>query len=219
MLKEAVHEDFRAEMDAMPPEEEILRNHPFSEDHTRKMKALFTFERRKIAARRMWSYSKVAVIFLCILSTVTFSLLMISPEVRAAVRNAIVRVWEGFTSVEFPDASTPEKESKDFSPEYIPQGYTMISSVEFGDSRLTVYMDEDDNMLMLEVSSADSHAVDNENREYYSVYHNGVEYHIYDSVDIEQFSTVVVWTQEGFSFSMSGEIPIDEIIRAAVSVK
>jgi len=75
------------------------------------------------------------------------------------------------------------------------------------------------NNLQLEVSLADSHAVDNENREYYSEYYNGVEYHVYESVDIERVSSVIVWTQESFSFSMSGEIAIAELIRVAVSVK
>ena len=218
MLKEAVKADFEAEIESLPPEDEILSNHPLSEEHTRKMKALFAWERRKVITRHLWSYAKVAVIFLCILSTVTFSLLMISPEVRAAVRNAIVRVWEGFTSVEFTDNNTPSKESKDFSPEYIPQGYALLSVDEFGDSYIMVYIDDDSNMLMLEISSTDSHAVDNENREFYEEQHNGVEFYIYESVDIKRISSVVVWTQEGFSFSLSGVIPIDALIRVAVSV-
>jgi len=219
MLREAVKADFEAELESLPTEDEILNNYPLSEEHTRKMKALFAWERRKVTTRHLWSYTKVAAIFLCILSTVTFSLLMISPEVRAAVRNAIVRVWEGFTSVVFTDNNTPSKESKDFSPEYIPQGYALLSADEFGDSCIMVYIDEESNMLILEISSTDSHAVDNENREYYEERHNEVELFIYESVDIERVSSVIVWTQEGFSFSLSGVVPIDALIKVAFSVK
>jgi len=71
---------------------------------------------------------------------------------------------------------------------------------------------------MVEVSPADSHAVDNENRGYYSVYHIGVEYHVFATVDIGRFSSVIVWAQESFSFSVSGVLPIEELIRVAVSV-
>jgi hypothetical protein len=81
MLKEAVIADFRAEMEAMPSEEEILRDHPYSEEHNRRMKALFASERRRTAVARLWSFAKAAVIFISVFATLAFALLMTNPEV------------------------------------------------------------------------------------------------------------------------------------------
>jgi hypothetical protein len=218
ILKEAVTANFRAKMEAMPSEEEIRREHPLSERHIRRMKTLFAWERRQVTLKKLWSISKAALIFLCVLTTITFALLMTNPTVRAAVRDAIVRVLEGFTSVEFTGTDTPTKDARDFSPRYVPQGYTQFSVEEYGDNCLTIYMDADSNILMLDIGLPGFHAVDTDHREYYTKMQDGIEYHIYEARDTELYSNIV-WSSDGHSFRLSGVVPIDELLKMALSME
>jgi hypothetical protein len=218
MLKEAVTANFRAKMEALPSEDEIRREHPLSERHIQRMKKLFAQERRQAALKKVWSFAKAALIFLCILSTLTFALLMTNPSVRAAVRDAIVKVWEGFTSVEFTNKDKPAKEARDFSLGYIPKGYTKLSIEEYGDNCLTIYTDAEGNMLMLDVAFPIYYAVDNDHREYYSIVQGGIEYHVFEAPDTENYSQII-WESDGFSFELTGIISVDELHKMALSVE
>lgn len=70
-----------------------------------------------------------------------------------------------------------------------------------------------------EVSAVVFHAVKNEYHDYHTETHDGIEYHIYTSLDVNLAASVIVWTREGFSFSISGQVPVDELLKAARSLE
>jgi hypothetical protein len=218
MLKEAVTENFRERMNAMPSEEELLRAHPPSEEHTRKMNALFARERRRSAARKVWSFTKAAVMFVCVLAAIAFALLMANPEIRAAVWDVIIQVREGHLRIVFTETGTPSREARDFSLKYIPEGYTLESVDEYGPNCMTIYMDADGKMLVLNVSLPDAQGFDNENLEFYTETHDGITYYIFESYDIEQYQSGIAWMNEGFVFNVSGMFPIHELFEIAFSL-
>ena len=218
MLKEAVAANFHNKMSVMPSEEEILKEHPFSDNHIHKMNKLFAIERRTTYIRSVISVAKIAMLVVCVIAALTFSLLLTSPQVRAAVQDAIVKFYEGFTSVAFVDTDKPDKAAQGFSPSYIPKAYSLASSEAYGENSIAIYMDADENMLMLEVSPSGFFAVDNEYLTYYTEVHDGVTYHIHESPDKEHFS-FLLWTNDGFSFCLNGVIHVEELLKTARSVE
>lgn len=217
LLREAVAANFREKMEAMPSEEELLRENPPSDRHVRRMKAIFAMERRMRIRGTLFKYTKAAVLVICIAATLFFALLMTNSNVRAAVRDAIVQVWEDFTSVKYDDSTVSEKSAQDFSLGYIPIGYSFDSAVENGDNFLSVYTDAHNNTLILNISPTALHAVDTEYRDYYTESKNGVIYHVYEAHDAEHES-YVIWSHENFSFRLSGVVSVKEIMRSATSL-
>jgi hypothetical protein len=218
ILKEAIAANFRAKMDAMPPEDEILQETPFSEQHNRKMDTIFALEWRIPVARKIFAFAKAAAIFICIAATLTAALLMTNPQVRAAVHKAIVEFFEGFTRIEFTDPHDEVKEAQGFSPRSIPQGYELTYTEEYGLNALTIYEDPDGNMLMLAVDPPDVINVNNEFHRYFTEIRDGITYHIHEAIN-DGFDSSIVWINEGFMFSIRGIITAGELLDIAHSVE
>jgi len=222
MLKEAVTANFQAKMDALPSKEETLREYQFSAKHTRRMKKLFAMERRTPFARQIHSFAKAAALVLCVAAVLFASVLAVSPQIRAAVWEAIVRVFDRHTEIEFrePEGS-PIREARDFSPRHIPQGY-MLTHEEFfephGESYTAIYKNADGDMLVFGVDPPGQVSVDNEYLVYYTEIHAGVTYHIHESHDGERES-VIIWSMDGFAYSLYGLVPVDELMTVAQSVE
>jgi hypothetical protein len=218
MLREAVTANFRSKMDAMPSEDEIMKEHPLSDGHNRRMDALFAMERRQAVTRKMFVNAKAAVIFICVTATLTFALMMTNPEVRAAVRNAVVSFYEGFTRVEFEEPHNDEKEAQGFSPRHIPHGFELTHSEILGFNYLAIYENADGNIIILDIGPPDAINVDNDEHTYYEETHDGVIYHIHEALDEDKF-TSVMWTNKGFMFSLKGNARKEEFMDMARSME
>lgn len=218
MLKEAVTANFHNKMRAMPPEEELLRKYPPSAEHICKMNSLFLQERRRETIKIRLNYAKVAVFILCLASTILFSILMFNPQVRAVVRDAIVQFFDGFARIEYNEPDETPKTAQSFTPGYLPEGYELIKTEEYGDNCFVIYEDADGNRLMLNISPADSHMGDTDNRVYRTEIHEGVTYHIFEAHDADDYSTIT-WSKEGFMFSLTGAVPLEELMNTAHSLE
>jgi hypothetical protein len=217
IIKDAVIADFKAEMESIPSETEILQEHPLSSGHIRKMKKIFALERRREMTRRIATYAKSAVIVLCVTVTFFFVLLMLNPEVRATVREAIVDFFEGFTRIGFIETDLPTSNSSDFSLQYIPDGFTQTSADQYGESQLIVYENKDGNAIMFDFGTGGSYTVDNEFTVYHTEISDGITYHIYKASDTIHDSNII-WAVDGYTFQINGTAPIEELKRMAYSL-
>jgi len=218
MLKEAVAANFRSKMEVLPLEEQLLKEYPPSPEHVAKMKSLFKRERRIETVKKLLSFTKAAVVVLCVAATVFFSALMLVPQVRATVRDAIVQFFGLFTQVEFTPTESADREVGSFSLRHIPDGYGQTDVYEYGDNFIRIYGDADGNTLIFHISPPDTHAGDTEHRAYRTEIHKGITYHIYEALDTNTNSDVS-WAQNGFMFSLTGSIPVDELMKTAYSLK
>ena len=216
MLKEAVTANFNEKMKNMPPEEELRKLYPFSEVHIHKMKAIFRTERRRETLKKIIPSVKAAVIIVCVIAACALATLMANPDVRAAARDAIVRFFKGYTSIGFTDDENTQKEARNFKLGYVPEGYELINSSEFGENVNHMYMDENENMLVFYVGPPGTFLVDDEQHSFRIKTHGGVDYYIFESFTDDIYSTIV-WAQDGFSFSIFGLVPFDELFEAALS--
>jgi len=218
MLKEAVKSNFQAKMKAMPNEEQLLKEYPPSCEHIRKMKSLFKWEHRRNVTRSILSFAKAAVLVLCAAVTVLFAALIISPQVRAAVRDTVVQFFESFTRIEFNTYARADKKATDFSLGYVPDGYARMSVTEYGDAVLVTYGDSENNMLLFNISPPDTHTVDSENADYHVETYSGITYYIYEAAEETEYSNIA-WSQDGYVFSLMGIVSVDELMKTALSLE
>jgi len=218
MLQKAVTSNLHNKIKAMPPEEELLQKYPPSAEHIRKMKSLFFKERRMDVMKKLRSFTKAAVLFLCIATTFLFAVLMFNPHVRAAVRDTFVQFFEGFTRIEFNNHNGTIKDIQSFNAKYIPEGYVQTNVEDYGDSRLIIYVDEGGNMLMLNIGFPDLHTGDVDNRDYRIEVHEHISYHIFEAYVFDDFSNVT-WIQEGFMFNLTGAASVEELLKIAWSLE
>lgn len=218
MIKEAVIANFEERMAAMPTEEQLRKEYTPSPEHVRKMKKLFAWERRCDFRKKAMMIAKAAVIVLCVTTTVLFSALMFNSEVRAAVRGTIVRFFEGFAQVELSNSETPNRTVDSFSLGYLPNGYELISSEDVGEGIFEIYSDADGNLLFFDIGLPDSIFSDTDHREYREEDHKGIAFHIFESPNTEYDSTLI-WEQDGFMFNLTGIIPIEELLKMALSLE
>ena len=59
---------------------------------------------------------------------------------------------------------------------------------------------------------------DNEHNSYDTFYHNGIEYHYYESNNADFYSTLI-WYENGYSFSVLAHLPKDEFVKIAENVE
>ena len=219
MLKEAVAANFRAKMNAMPPKDETLREHPFSDGHNRRMEKLFAVERRKPMIKKVRAFAKAAVLVLCVAAVLFGAVLAVNPQVRAAVWEAIVRFFEGHTEIEYREPEAPPaKEARDFFPQYIPEGYTLTQEEADEFSYFAVYENADGDMFLFSVDPPGVISVDNDNFHYYTEEHDGITYHINQLHDGEK-DAAIIWLQDDFMFNLAGAAPVDELMKMARSMK
>lgn len=152
LLTGAFEEYLRREAEKLPSDEELREEFPPREEECRKYgeKA----RRKGRASSAMVILKRVAVITLAVIS-VTFALLMMDKNVRAAVTGTIIRIFDDHTDVSFNDPDSEinffeGKEVSDLSVGYVPEGLVMceeaaIDDDEYADKvRLLIMSDPND---------------------------------------------------------------------------
>jgi hypothetical protein len=227
LLRQAVIDDVNREAERW---EEINKNSPpvqFSRRHNRRMKAIFAETKRLINKReihdeipirlrrfaRTLAYAAAVVI-------IAFNILILTiPTVRAAAGEAIVNFFDKYVSF----SPYPNDESEIFNSElrpiYIPSGYTETSSSILGEVVLILYDNEAGDILSFSYGSTDDLLqVNNENVDYSEVVIDNIIYYVFIANSID-YVNMVVWEKDNLRFSVDGNIPTDELIKIAASVK
>jgi len=167
--------------------------------------------------------SRAAVIFLCIIALGT-GIMIASPTVRAAVRNVIVEWFDKYTHFSFiaTDADMGDFENiEDVKIGYVPDGFELEYTDKFpGDITYIYSLSEDrDNLFLIEVFENEWTDLfpDNERSEYTITKINGHEaWIIYDEKNI---SGSVILVGAKISVLISGDLPKNELIKTAESIK
>ncbi|MBR0598331.1 DUF4367 domain-containing protein [Sinanaerobacter chloroacetimidivorans] len=103
-------------------------------------------------------------------------------------------------------------------PEYLPEGYILNSTSEFGRTKTFVFTDESGKMIRLDqISIRDngtSIQVDNEAEESGDILIHDNQGHWWSRYG----TTSLLWQQNGMVFTLSGELELNEIIKVAESI-
>ncbi len=219
LLRQAIIENHQRELASLPSEAELAKLYAFSDSHHARMKALFIRERRREFRLSFIQYAKKAVACVAVIATVLFGLLMLNPQVRAAVSEVFAEWYEKFTKFGFSD-SAPEANTSEWRPEYLPNGFSEDMVDKLGNMTAVLYLDEEGHEIRFSYNPKHggfSISSDNENRVITPTLINGLEgYKIQGIAD--GFENGVIWVANGYVFDLWSFVYLDELIKVAESV-
>ena len=218
ILRAAVIENHDREMSEIPSNVELSKLYALSKHHDERMNMLFVKEAKKEVRHKVFLFCrKVAAVFV-ISFTMLFGLLMISPEVRATVRQTIIEWYEQFTRFSFTQSETIN-ESTEWIPAYLPDGFFISDAYTLVSAKIIEYSNDSGLKILFEYSPEEevSFGVDNEHATYSVITDNGVEYHTYKSDNVD-YPSHIIWNNKGFSFHLESSMSADILEKIVTSV-
>lgn len=217
LFRQAVIDNYEEELSMIPSEEVLSKSYSFSDIHITRMKKLFLHEERskRLQAAIKWARRSVAVIIVGVF--VVLGALATVPEVRATVTAVIIEWFEQFTK--FTSRQDALQELQEWEPSYVPDGFT--EDERYGDfGRLTIrYSDTDGKaMTFTYISQSDSASLDNEERNFNNIEIAGVTYYTFEAEASDKESSII-WDAVECRFTVSGQLPTEELLKIAESVK
>jgi len=189
-----------------------------SERQERRMEKLFAKEkwRKRGIMIRLWA--KRLVLAVASLFIVFNGVLLTIPEVRATVADVLIKWFDEFTQFG-QKGSTDNALFPNWHPSKLPEGFSKVSESQT-DAIISIrYTNEEGSLILFKcVPNNDSLSVNNENVDYSQIMNDGVVYHTFTAISHEHQSAVV-WDMDGFIFTVSSNLPIEQILEVAWSVK
>ncbi len=220
LFRQAVIDDYNEEIDAIPPKEKLVEIQYFSMEFEIRMKKLLASERRKDFLKRAFQYGKRVAAILAITTALVFGLLLTKPEVRAAVKNAVVEWYDKFTSFIFRAEASDTDEEREWQPDYLPIGYRQSSVERLGRTANIEYLNDTEDGIYLSYrpgSDGTNVSVDNENHVLMEDTVNGHYCYLVKAKE-DDFENGVIWSMEGYTFSIWSKLSVDELLKIARSI-
>lgn len=195
-----------------------VQPHRFSPDFERKLRNL-----TRRAEHPLWYRMQQAAAILVALATAIAALYLASPTVRAAVDGWIRTTFGGYFQY-YTEDTTPQAVQYDY---YLPDefdGYTLLTTIDRGDSTMYLYSNEMGQILSFDFvrGSSDSSLFiyDTEDCEYYRVNVGSLPAEIYIS-HAENKSNVIIWQDSTENVLFCIQVPAgkDQLIAFAEKVE
>lgn len=214
----AALEEYVRRQNALLPDEETLSGVTLSEGFHLRMRRLLARRKRGFyvlfgtAGRRVASIT-VAVLVAATVTTVSVEAL------REPVAQFFTQVFERFTQVFFVDDTpdTPEVEMAKRAPTYVPEGYTVEQEMDLGTYYKITYVNENGEKLRFAQGwkRAGEMIADTENIQYTEIVVGDYQGVTYSNKEIN----TVVFSDEEYTYTLSGPLGTDELVKIAESIK
>lgn len=212
--------------DTLPSDEE-LGNISFSDEFEEKMRKLIEKQKKfyyywvNTAGKR--AAAIIAALFVG-LTAVTFGV----KAIREPFLRFIVETFEKFSSIIFMNdddnsgqssiSADAEIEFEVISPQYIPEGFILDSTIEDEVRYYATYLNENKTLAITYMQTITNDTVlqvDTENTTY-----NNIKINDYEAINYSKNGTnTVVFNSDKYVFTVTGSIDMDEIIKIAESIK
>lgn len=221
LFRQAIIDDYNDEIEGIPPRKELMKKISFSPEFELRMIKLFARDRRRnILVNSIYFGKRVAVVFVLAV-TILSLVLLTNPEVRAAIKNTIVEWYDKYTSIIFRGQEVSDTVTiKEFKFQNIPSGYSESLVGKFGKTTDMEYENDMGDIIYISYwpeSNSTNISVDNENHIINSMHINGHEAFIAEATN-EDFDNGIVWSMEGYRFTIWSKLPIDELIKIVESI-
>lgn len=148
---------------------------------------------------------------------VGFSLMMMSPTIRASVWNSVVEFYETYMALDF---SAKEKKNVvigDYTLGYVPRGYILgfEQKTRIGGKYRFVNGEGGKFTVSYYLSEKTDIKYDNENREFKKVLINGIDAYM---IEYDANNCTLIWELGMVSFSIEGNIQFEEIKKIAKNI-
>lgn len=220
LLKVAVSEALKNEMDTLPTNEELNMAYKPSPELDKRFKNLII--QGKIKSKIKFFVKSVYKIAACIIMIfVLSSITLLSVEAtRNVIFNAFVEWFGKYTEIQFQDSVIDNDQKNIYRPAYLPNGFKETSSQTYGNTVMQIYSDESGDEIIFKQRPADAGTalIDNENTIYTEVEISGNTAYLFKALTKEDYS-VLLWQSEGVVFEMTSQISSNELIRIGNSLK
>ncbi len=221
MFRQAIIDDYNEEIDSIPTNDKLMETLSFSPEFEIRMNKLFAKERRRELFTKVLFYSKQIAAMFILTFAVVFSLLLINPEVRAAVKSIVIEWRDKFTSIIFQsNKSSNMSDEKEWQFEYLPFGYQEYKIDKFGLITNIEYVNGQDQFIYFSYQPDgvnSSISIDNENHEIESTMINGTSGYIAKATD--DYENGIIWTMNGYTFSLWSQLQVEELIKIVESIR
>ncbi len=216
VLKQAVYDADKADLEELPSDEEMNQAYPLPEKAHKEFDRLQKAQTRGISMRTMIA-RRVAIITITALAVV-FGGLMLHPDIRAGVSHIVVQQFEKFNLFHHDENGEVKHylTVDDVIIGYIPEGFELTNEIVNETRRTYCYVKgENDFILSIVLSAWTDVGVDNEH-DYEIRYINHREAHI--SYDNNTQSGAIVIPDETVTIIISGNIAKEELVRIAENI-
>ncbi len=220
LLKAAISDALRDEMDALPSNKELNEKYPTSAELDKRIKKLISEQKIKSKIRHfVKSNRKIAACFMVIIVLSSATLLSVEAT-RNVILNTFVNQFGKYTQIQFQDSSADGQQMDIFRPAYLPEGYKKISEEIYGNSALLVYSNESDTEIVLKQRKAEegTSLIDNENTNYTEVDISGNTAYLFKAVKDDNYN-VLLWKSHDVVFELTSKVNSDELIRIGNSLE
>lgn len=220
VLKQAVYDAEKADLDALPPDEELNQAYPLPEKAKKEFDRLEQAQRRGVSPKALLA-RRVAIIAVTALAVV-FGGLMLHPDIRAGVSHIVVQQFEKFNLFSHNENGTAQQflTVDDVTIGYIPEGYELTEEMENDTIRYYIYRkpDNENSYILISISLSEETDIGLDNEHIYEVmYINHREMHLsYEETD--QSGSIVI-PDEKVIVRISGVITKEELIRIAKNIE
>lgn len=220
LFRQVIIDDYINEIDTIPPKEALMEMISFSPEFELRMKKLFSSDKRKDFLKKDLNYGKRAAAIFVMAITIMFGILLINPEVRAAVKNTVVEWYDKFTSFIFQSGASNVNEQKEWKINHLPTGYYENSVETLGKIVMTKYINDHGDTIKFSFRPEENNtniSVDNENHTVESKTIQGHESYLIKAMN-DDFENGVIWSMDGYTFNIWSKLPIDELIKMVESI-
>ncbi|GHV16573.1 hypothetical protein FACS189425_01120 [Clostridia bacterium] len=190
--------------------------YPMSERQARRMKRLLRSEALRIITRRSFSAARKIAAAVVVSAAVLFSLLMATPQGRAAAVDVLMTWYEKFVSIVSPMEEEAAPDPSEWSVGFVPEGFALTDDELFGSQRIIFYA-ADEKYFSITITPPGSRVdIGVEGTEPEQTERNGVTYYCFSLDDNEN---AVYWDTENTEFVLSGNLPTEELLRVAEETK
>jgi hypothetical protein len=206
-------------MEELPSEEELSHKLSFTPAFERRMEKLFANPKSaRTRDRRAWRILAIAAAILILLT----SALMSVSAVREAVFKFFVTLYEKYVVVWFaPEDDTlmaPETILEFREPAYVPPGFEQDSAETSEQFHSVSYLDDEGLFLLFRQTILDSvqYALDIEGaigKELFEIHGTTAMYRVKNEL------LEAIWTDNEYSYYLTGQIDVEQALKMAYSVK
>jgi len=218
LLKVAVDEALKREMESLPSVEELDKIYKPSAAMDKRIKDLIKKDVRKRKRSGIIKRAGKAAASIAIIITVLSTVLLSVKATRNAIFNAFINWKEKSAEIKFDD---PDKnENGIYKPTYIPEGFSEESTSKFGDTYTIIYKNDNGDSILFDQLPADGGdiKVDNENSKYDIFSISGKTAYLFEATSADDRS-VLIWEENDTAFQITGSISKDELIHICESIE
>lgn len=199
------------------PTDEELENITFSEAFEKKMQKLILLQKKSYFYLINTVGKRVAIIILAIMISLTATTFGVK-AIRESVIKFITETFEKFTAVSVEnEEADAQYDIVKTAPQYIPEGYTLESEMETGGVYRIIYSNLE-NIAIDYIQKINFGTINNVNTE--EVEYTKIKINSFEGIKyIKNGINTVVFADETYMYTVYGQVPFDELIKMAESIK